>query len=149
LRSTALERSRAPKAFEKPGVSLPSLSQSGGDLAFIGNDLYMASSGNELIEVDITTGAGALIGGLGVSGMFGLATPDNVNLYGVANQSVYLVDTTTGAATFQSTFATTLSGGAFGLAFLTEAGGSDVPEPGTLALVGLALLGATAGRRRR
>lgn len=123
--------------------------QSGGDLAFIGSDLYMASSSNELIDVDITTGAGTSIGALGVAGMFGLATPDNVNLYGVAGQSVYLVNTTNGAATFQSTFDPTLSGGAFGLTFLTEAGGGgNVPEPGTLALVGLALLGAAAGRRR-
>jgi len=123
--------------------------QSGGDLAFIGGDLYMASSSNQLIDVDTTTGVGALIGSLGVASMFGLATPDNVNLYGVAGQNVYLVDTTSGAATFQSTFAPTLSGGAFGLAFLSEAGGgNNVPEPGTLALVSLALLGAAAGRRR-
>jgi hypothetical protein len=123
--------------------------QSGGDLAFIGGDLYMASNGNQLIQVNVATGAGAVIGNLGVASMFGLATPDNVNLYGVAGQSVYLVNTTTGAATFQSTFAPTLSGGAFGLAFLTEAGGGgNVPEPGTLALVAVALLGAAARRRR-
>lgn len=121
--------------------------QSGGDLAFIGSELYMASSGNQLIDVDTTNGAGSLIGNLGVGSMFGLATPDNVNLYGVAGQSVYLVSTASGAATFQSTFAPTLSGGAFGLAFVTEAGGGTVPEPGTLALVSLALLGTAAGRR--
>jgi hypothetical protein len=122
--------------------------QSGGDLAFIGGDLYMASSGNQLIEVDTTSGAGTLIGNLGVASMFGLATPDNLSLYGVAGQSVYLVDTTTGAATLESAFSPTLSGGAFGLAFRTEAGGGNVPEPGTLALVAVALLGAAAGRRR-
>ncbi len=126
--------------------------QSGGDLAFIAGNLYLASSLNQLIQVNVGTGAGTLIGNLGVSSMFGLATPDNVNLYGVAGQSVYLVNTTTGASTFQSTFAPTLSGGAFGLAFLSEAGGGggggNVPEPGTLALVSLALLGAAAGRWR-
>jgi hypothetical protein len=122
--------------------------QSGGDLAFIGSTLYMATSGNQLVEVDVSTGAGTFIGNLGVPNMFGLATPDNVTLYGVAGQSVYLVNTTTGAATFQTTFAPNLVGGAFGLAFRTESGGGDVPEPGTLALVGLALLGAAAGRRQ-
>lgn len=123
--------------------------QSGGDLAFIGGDLFMASSGNQLIEVDSTTGAGNLIGNLGVGSMFGLATPDNVNLYGVAGQSVHLVNTTTGAATFQSAFTPSLSGGAFGLAFLSEAGGGgSVPEPGTLALVCGALLATTAAGRR-
>ncbi len=124
--------------------------QSGGDLAFIGSDLYMASSTNQLVEVDVTTGVGSLIGSLGVGSMFGLATPDNVNLYGVAGQSVYLVDTSSGAASFQSSFSPTLSGGAFGLAFLSEAGGgNDVPEPGTLALLGLALLSVSAVRKSR
>lgn len=125
--------------------------QSGGDLAFIGGDLFMASSGNQLIEVDVLTGSGTLVGNLGVSSMFGLATPDNLNLYGVAGQSVYLVDTTSGAAALQSTFSPTLSGGAFGLAFLSEAGGGgggNVAEPGTLALISLALLGIVGGRRR-
>lgn len=121
--------------------------QSGGDLAFIGSKLYMASNGNLLVDVDTATGLGTSIGNLGVGNMFGLATPDNANLYGVAGQSVYLVDKTSGAATFQSNFAPSLSGGAFGLAFLTESG-NKVPEPGTLVLVGLALLVAAKGRGR-
>ena len=122
--------------------------QSGGDLAFVGGDLFMASSGNQLIDVDVTTGAGVFVGNLGVGDMFGLATPDNVTLYGVAGQSVYLVNTGTGAATFQSTFNPTLSGGAFGLAFRTESGGGSVPEPGILALLALALAGLGFARRK-
>ena len=78
--------------------------QSGGDLAFIGGNLYMASNSNQLIDVDTNTGSGALIGDLGVANMYGLATPDNISLYGVADQSVYLVNTSTGAAAVQSTF---------------------------------------------
>lgn len=121
--------------------------QSGGDLAFIGSDLFMASSTNHLIDVNITTGAGSDVGSLGVANMFGLATPDNAILYGVAGQNVYSVDTSNGAATLQSTFSPNLAGGAFGLAFRTESGAS-VPEPATIALVGLALLGAVVGRWR-
>lgn len=121
--------------------------QSGGDLAYIGGNLYMASSVAQLIQVDVTTGVGTLIGSLGVANMFGLATPDNATLYGVAGQNVYLVNTGTGAATFQSTFSPALTGDAFGLAFRTEAG--NVSEPATLALVAVALLGVAAGRRRR
>ncbi len=123
--------------------------QSGGDLAFIGDELYLASDRNQLIQVNTATGVGTLIGNLGVGNMYGLATPDNVNLYGVAGQNVYLVDTASGAAALQSTFDPLLSGGAFGLAFLTEAGGGGtVPEPGTLALLSVAVLGVAAARRR-
>jgi hypothetical protein len=121
---------------------------SGGDLAFVGGNLYLSTTDSQLVQLDITTGAGTSIGNMGVMRMFGLATPDNVNLYGVADQSLYRINTTTGAATLQASFNPSLSMIAFGLAFFEEAGASSVPEPGTLALVGLALLGAAAAKRR-
>jgi PEP-CTERM motif len=120
---------------------------SAGDLAFVGSKLFMAGSGNQLVDIDLTTGSGTSVGNMGVSSMFGLATPDNITLYGVADQSVYTINTLSGAASFQSTFNPTLSGGAFGLAFFTEAN-AQVPEPSTFALAGLALFGVFAARRR-
>jgi hypothetical protein len=133
-----------------PGIGY----SSGGDLAFVGGNLYLASNSNQLIRLDVTTGVGTLIGSLGVPDMFGLATPDNATLYGVAGQRVYTVNVGTGATTLVSTFNPGLSGGAFGLSFFTESGAADpvsvpVPEPGTLALLGVGLLGMAASRRRR
>jgi hypothetical protein len=120
--------------------------QSAGDLAFVAGNLYMAANNNHLVQVNTGTGAGSDIGTIGVANVFGLASPDNVTLYGMADQTAFTVDTATGAAGTPVTFNPTL-GFAAGSAFLSEAGAS-VPEPGTMALVGVALLAAGALRRR-
>ncbi|MBE7526730.1 MAG: PEP-CTERM sorting domain-containing protein [Burkholderiales bacterium] len=105
--------------------------------------------------MNVTTGAGTVIGDLGVSEMFGLATPDNATLYGVAGQSIYKINVSTGEAIFQSTFDPTLSSGAFGLSFYTEAGATGtpgttvVPEPGIFAVLGIGLVSMGFARRRK
>lgn len=122
---------------------------SAGDLAFNGGNLYLSSTTNQLIRVDPVTGAGSAIGGLGVGSVFGLATAENGVLYATSGQGVYSVNTSTGAATLVQNYGTL--GQAYGTAFYQESGApppNGVPTPGTLALLGAALFGLGALRRR-
>lgn len=125
---------------------------SAGDLAFIGDRLLLSSSSGQLVELNESNGLGTVLGGLGLDNMFGLATDNNVDLYGVAGNGVYAVNTATGASNLLVNYSGL--GAAFGSAFFAESsggnpGGGQVPLPSALAL-GLLALGAArwASRRR-
>ena len=124
---------------------------SSGDLAFIGDQLFLSSTGgaggDKLVELDENTGMGTDIGDVGISFLYGLATDNNIDLYGVAGTSVYDIDTGNGTATFLTSYGGQGLGAAFGSAFFGESGA--VPEPSIIALFGLGLLGIGFARRRK
>jgi hypothetical protein len=139
---------------------------SAGDLAFANGHLYLTdfasgppSGPSDLIRIDLnpnnTVATFADVGPIGFSNVFGLASPDNVSLIGVAGTQVLSINPATGAGTVVSNYAGQGLFDANGSAFITESGfqppppAEGVPEPGTLALFGLGVLSLAVLRRRR
>jgi hypothetical protein len=134
------------------GTSLGSMGfRSGGDLAFNGGSFFLASTTNQLIKVDLGNLANsAAVGAFGVSSTFGIATGSDGVLYAVAGNTVYTVNTATGAATNPVSFAGQGLGQVFGESFFGEANETPVTEPGILGLLGMGLFGLSRlGRNLR
>ena len=124
---------------------------SSGDLAFVGGTMYLSSdpsANDSLWSIDLTTGQGINIGAIGANAVFGLATPDNVTLYGLSGQTVLAINTLNGAGTAVVNYSGGGMTAAFGTAFFTEAG-APIPEPSALSLVAFALLGLGWASKRQ
>lgn len=103
---------------------------------------------NQLISLSVLSGVGTAIGATGDLFQYDVASrPEDGVMFGLSTRSYGLntFDLTTGAATAVGSYGTRVN--LAGLAFLGES--TRVPEPATLALVGLALAGAGVARRRR
>lgn len=123
---------------------------SSGDLAFVGGQLFLSNSyGNNLTQLNVANGVGHNVGGIGFGAVYGMATNDNVNLYGMTGTNVIAINTLTGAGTQLINYGGQGLGEAWGTAFVSEA--QPVPEPETYAmmLAGLAGLAWVAKRRQQ
>lgn len=128
---------------------------SSGDLAFVDGKMYLSTltgGFDQLREVNVSTGASTLVGSIGRTGVYGLASPNGTDLYGMSGSSVFDIDPATGAAGpslvnfsgFSQTFGTT---------FFEEARPPvdplPIPEPSTYALMALGLAAVGFAARRR
>lgn len=126
---------------------------SGGDLAFVGDDLYLASGSGELVRIDLgEPSASAAVGSFGISNVFGIASDSSDSLFGVGGTTIFSIDPTNASTLSSVGYGGQGLGAAFGQSFLTEAGAPDPEVPAVpLPATGLLLLGALAGfavRRR-
>jgi hypothetical protein len=74
-----------------------------GDLAFLDGTLYLSSAfnlaGDSLVRLNPANGAGTLVGPVGFPIVYGLASNDDVSLYGFSGNKVIRIDPATGAGT--------------------------------------------------
>ena len=122
---------------------------SAGDLAFNGGNFYLASTSNQLVQIDLdNNAAGTAVGPFGYGSVFGLATAENGVLYGVSGTTVFSVDTATGGGTAVIDYAGQGLYASYGSSFYAEARPPVIPIPAAAWLFGTGLLGLLGAARR-
>ncbi len=123
---------------------------SAGDLAFYHGELYLSSTQSKLIRIDLNDNAhGTVVGDLGFSSVYGLATADNDTLYGISSSKIFSVDGTTGVGTEILNYGGQGLGYSYGSSFITESQSSPVPLPPTIILLGAFFPFLMVFRKRR
>ena len=109
---------------------------SSGDLAFIGSQLFLSSlgsiQGDHLVTLNTANGSGSLVGNIGFVSIFGLASPNGTDLYGVSGTDVFTVNTVTGEGRLITNYGGQGLLGVYGSSFASEAA---VPIPGSVWLL--------------
>lgn len=124
------------------------IAPSAGDLAFHGSTLYESATGaggfDELVNVTTNTDVGFFhVGtpaGIELTSVFGLAD-DGTTMFGVNGTEVYSVNLTNAVLTPLFDYAGHGLGAANGTAFIGEGSTASAPEPASLALLGVGVLG--------
>lgn len=99
---------------------------SSGDLAFVDGNIFLSSGGGDkLVKINTGNGAGTLIGNIGFSSVFGLASPNGTDLYGMSGTQVLSINPATGAGTSIHNYNGQGLSAAYGTAFFPEAGAEE------------------------
>jgi hypothetical protein len=127
---------------------------SGGDLAFVGSDFYLADSSSNLISINLSDlSNSSVVGAFGIGNVFGIATSEG-NMFGVAGTQIFSVDVTTGAGFDVVDYGGQGLGSANGQSFFAESGAPEpnpIPLPATalMLLSGISMAGFICWSRRR
>jgi len=122
---------------------------SSGDLAFVDGNLLLSDleGDDSLVNINTSSGVGSLIGDIGFGSVWGLASPNGIDLFGVDGYEVISINPTTGVGTSILDYSGSGLVSANGAAFITEA--AIVPLPAATWIFGSGLLGLIGIARRR
>lgn len=122
--------------------------ESSGDLAFFDGELYLTSTTENLIKIDLGTVSGSKVGYHGKDDLYGLVGTDE-GLYGLgygSNSNLFKFNHYTGQANWQFSTGSAFMNDVYGATYWT---GTEVPEPVAGLMTGFGLAATAMVRRRR